>query len=879
MKWLATEREWLWTRAIAALSDLTGAYLRLGDYPVGIEQAQRLVKFDPLREESHQQLMQLLAADGQTSAALAHYQHCVQILEAELGVPPSLATTQLFEQIQRGAWKPPVAAHRSAPAPPHNLPREMTPFLGREAELERLCHYLLDPAYPLVTLVGEGSGGKTRLALAVARQLLPHDPPSFPDSIWFVALTTLQQSEAGLRAALAAAIGKAMGFIFQGQRPIAEQLLALLQKRRCLLLLDNFEQLIQPEAPAPGESSAVDFVIELLERAPQLQLLITSRIPLDLNSEFVVRLTGLPVPAANLPTDATTYASVRLFAERATRVAEHFHLARQLSEVAAICRFMVGLPLGIELAAAWSGSRTPIEILLALQANLDFLTTHRRDIPARQRSMRAVFDHSWRLLAVTGQRVLAQITCFNGGFTATSAQAVLAIGTDKTGGPQDLAKILNVLVHQALLHQDETGRYSIHALLREYAAEKLAELCEENGAAKGVAQRHSRYYLDRVGQANTQGWYTRAELAPIYTDLDNVRQAWQWASHRCDLAGLALGWLGLWHFYSSSALFQEGEETFRATLEALQAQSSTGSERMPSENSTLVAQLQIAHASFLNALGRHREAVTVAQTATAFAEAMQDEPLKARGYAAWGTGLYRQGRYPAAVALLEQGLTAAQTARLTLVEANLHKRLANTLQTNHDFARARRHYEQALALYRQQHNRPGEGEVLNGLGWCRQQEHDLPSALTYLRQAQQIHQTIDNPHGHSMTLLNLAVVYGMLDDYDLAFACHHQVLDLLEQFDDPYQRVLVNHGLGVLLSRLGDYAAAEPHYRRALEIDRMLGDPGGVAWTQNNLGLLHNHRGEYAAALALHQEALETSIELGATTTEGLAWSRLGQDY
>lgn len=921
-EWLATEREWLWTRAIAALSEVTSAYHRLGDYQAGIEQAQRLVKFDPLREESHQQLMKLLAANGQSQAALAHYQRCHQLLDKELGVPPSAATTQLFEQIQHSTRQkapPSVIASPSSPTIPHNLPRETTPFIGRDPELERLRHYLFDPAYPLVTLVGEGGSGKTRLALAAARLIAatsglprmphaaldsastntPHSPfptpnSPFPDGIWFVALAPIQRSATALRTAIVAAIAKAMNFTFQGQRPVEQQLRAWLQTRRCLLLLDNFEQLIPAEAPETGdsnpgestlsESNAIDFIIELLEQAPHLQLLVTSRIPLDLSSEFMVRLSGLPVPAVELPTDAATYASVRLFAERATRIADHFHLERELSTVAAICRFVAGLPLGIELAAAWSGSRTPIEILFALQANLDFLTTRRRDIPPRQRSMRAVFDHSWQLLAATDQHVLTQVACFKGGFTVEAVQAVLASTPDRHGVSQDVAKNLHSLVHQALLQQDATGRYSIHPLLHEYADEKFGELCTTNreikDATTGVVQRcHSHYYLDLVGQASIQGWYTRAALAPIHADLDNVRQAWQWASHHDDLAGLTLGWLGLWHFYNSSALFQEGEEAFRTALEQVQPHSSVGSELPSAERSRMVMRLQIAHASFLNALGRHREAVAIAQSATAFAEAAQDDALKARGYAAWGTGLYRQGQYPAALALLGQGLRSAQKVGLMQLEASLHKRLANTLQVNHDFDQARSHYAEALALYRQDNNPLGEGEALNGLGWCLQQQHDLPGALAYLRQAEQIQQAIANPHGQSMSLINLAVVYEQLGDYSQAFACRRQVLELLKQVDDPYHQSLVNHGLGVLLSRLGDYTAAEPYYLRSLEIDRALGDCGGVAWTQNNLGLLYNHQGNYGTALALHQEALQTSLTLGARTTQGLAWSRLGQDY
>lgn len=881
-EWLATEREWLWTRAIAALSELTNAYLQLGDYQAGITQAQRLVHLDPLREEGHQRLMQLLAADGQLNAALAHYQRCSELLDKELGVSPGPATEQLFQQIQRGKWQPPTPPYAPPPtvrvsrphAPQHNLPREMTPFLGREPEMERLQRYLLDPAYPLVTLVGEGGGGKTRLALAAARQLLIHDPPRFPDGIWLVALATLQSNSPDLRTTLAATIGKALGFTFHGQRPMADQLFALFQKRHCLLVLDNFEQLIPPEAPDAGAFSAIDFVIELLEQAPHLQLLITSHLPLDLNSELVVRLTGLPVPAATLPGDALIYASVRLFAERASRITEQFHLPQQLGEVAAICRFVAGLPLGIELAAAWSSSHSPIEILLALYSNRDFLATHRRDIPPRQRSMRAVFDHSWQLLAVTAQPVLAQIACFNGGFTLAAVQAILAIDGAKSGAPPPLAKVLDYLVQHSLLHQDETGRYRIHALLRDYAAEKLAELGARSSAVCGIAQRHSRYYLALVGQAATQGWYTRADLAPIDADLDNVRQGWQWASEQQDLAGLAQGWLGLWQFYAGSALFQEGEEAFRRVGEGLAAAATASAEGV-----LLSTRLQVAHASFLNALGRYQEAVRLAQPATLFAEATQDDALQARGKLAWGTGLYRQAQYAVALAQLRQGLSAAQRAHLPLVEAEIQRRLAATLQSNHKFALARHHYAEALARYRQHQHRPGEGETLNARGWCSLQQHQLTEALIDLRQAQQIQQAIDDPHGLSMTLINLAIVYERQEEYAQAYAYRQQVLALLNQVDDPYQAALVNHGLGVLLSRLGDYATAEPYYLRALEIDRAMGDLGGVAWTQNNLGLLYNHQGDYAAALALHQEALQTSIALGATTTEGLAWSRLGEDY
>jgi len=882
-EWLASEREWLWTRVVEALDDLATEYLQWGDYRAGVEQAQRLVELDPLREEGHQLLMQLWAADGQISAALAQYKRCVQVLEQELGVSPHPFTTELYERMRAGDWRAPVTVTQIVvPSPlaiPHNLPRELTPFLGRATELATLCAYLLDPAYPLVTLVAEGGSGKTRLAQAAARRLQNHHPTPFPDGIWFVSLAALQADEGDRATAIASAVGSALGVLFQGRRSVTAQLLTLLEQRRALLLLDNIEQLIEPDGAAAA--GVIDFVIALLEAAPHLHLLVTSRIALDLNSELVMRLPGLPVPAADLPEDAADYSSVQLFAERASRITEDIRLEQQLGEIAAICRLVAGLPLAIELAAAWSGALTPVEILLALQENLDFLASRRRDIPARQRSMRAVFDHSWQLLSPTAQAVLAQIACFSGGFTLAAARSILAVALHQPTSEENedpIVAILDSLCHRALLHQDEGGRYTIHTLLRAYAAEQLTALTEVEQAAtqalSQVTQRYRRYYLAFVGQATVRGWYTRAGLMPIQRDLANIRQAWQMTTACGDLAGLALGWRGLWHVYRGNALFQEGEDLFRTALVGVQAATPSAPDLL-----LLEAQLQIAHAAFLNAIGCYGEAVTVAQIGAGFAETVYDDLLKAEGYAVWGTGLYRQGQTLAAQKVLEQGLAAAQGAGAPLVEAQIHRRLGNTRQAAHDFAQAQKHYEAALALFRQHAHRPGEGEALTALGWCSQQQHDLAQALAYLQQAVQIHRAVDNPHGESMTLINLAVVYEQMGDYNQAYRCRQQVLKLLEQFDDPYQRVLVNHGLGVLLSRLGDYDAAESYLLRALAMDQELGDPAGAAWTQINLGLVYNRRGEVARGLAMHQTALQSSIALGARTTQGLAWSRLGQDY
>lgn len=599
--WLVVQRA-LWQPRVNQIFDrLSLQQLNAEQIDPAIETVMRWLGQDGLNEEAYRRLMRLHFLNGDRAAALQAYDVCRRLLSEEMQIAPESATEAVLTHIRTAippVRVPDVAATGQTTATAqiivHNLPREMTPFFGRESELEDIGRDLLEHTYPLVTLVAEGGAGKTRLALAAARRLLnlvASAWPAFPDGIWFVGLAALKLTDLNIRAAMAIAIGKAMGFTFLGARPVEQQLLTLLQHRRCLLILDNFEQLLMSDPAVVGrdQPNAVDFVVELLERASLLQLLVTSRIPLDLNSEFVVRLKGLPVPMVDFPGDAISYPSVRLFVERAGRVTEQFQFDQQSGGISEICRFVAGLPLGIELAAAWSGTLTPIEIVHGLQANLDFLATHRRDVPVRQRSMRAVFDYSWGLLSATVQHVLAQIACFNGGFSAEAAAIVVSSTLHGENVRQhELTTTLKTLMDQMLLQQDETGRYMLHVLLHDYANEKLVALSPVYEAIDQVAQKHSRYYLDLVGQAYAKGWYTRAAMAPIQVDLSNVQQAWRWAVSHSDLAGLNMGWLGLWRFYANSALFQEGKEAFRLAVAALQDTVSSDPDFL-----ILVAQLQV----------------------------------------------------------------------------------------------------------------------------------------------------------------------------------------------------------------------------------------------------------------------------------------------
>ena len=361
-----------------------------------------------------------------------------------------------------------AAALAAAASPQHNLPSPLTSFVGRADELAHLAAQLNGDTR-LLTVVGAGGVGKTRLALAAAGALRGQ----FADGTWWVALAGVQPAddEAIQRATLASAIATALGRTLGGRRPPLDELADTLHDCAALLVLDNCEHL--PEVAAVARA--------LLETAPKLRVLATSREPLGLGGEALLRLGGLPVPEAGAA-DPASYPGVRLFLERAARHTPGWGQdAAEVAAVARLCRLLDGLPLGIELAAHWVGHYTPDEIAAAIQTDLDFLAARTRDVPDRHRSLRAVFDYTWNLLTAVEQQGLAHLSVFRGTFDRAAAQAVAGVR----------ATTLVALVDKSLLRQAEVGRYNLHELLRQFAAERL----DASGEAVAMRVQHAAYYL------------------------------------------------------------------------------------------------------------------------------------------------------------------------------------------------------------------------------------------------------------------------------------------------------------------------------------------------------------------------------------------------
>ena len=491
---------------------------------------------DRYREESHRTLMRLYVAMGRPEAAVRQYEELVRLLHDELSARPSALTTNLLAEIKDNETQALERGPRSAspalasitplssaktvsasvafPALPSAL---LTPLFGRDDDLLRLHQMLDTPETRLITLTGLGGVGKTRLSLAAAKAALP----LFESHVAFVELAALTQPEQ-----IADAILSVLPVPRGAQSPALEQVSAFLADRRALLVLDNCEHLLP-------EGSAV--IHALMEAAPALTCLVTSRERLRLRYEYEFPVRRLPTPLTVKTTaqaveqppqnveQLTEYASVAMFVERAQQARPGFVLTVDNAVViGTICSRLEGLPLAIELAAAWTRTLSPAQIEKRLTSCLNLLVTTQKDVPARHASLRAALEGSYQLLSPALQTFLAKLSVFRGGLTLEAAEAVCE-------EPQALSYLAQLCEGSLIIAETsgDTMRYRLLEMVFEYAKEKASDSSVDVEAL----QRQHAHYLREWAQAQEKqlkSEHTARILRELDADYDNLRTALEW---------------------------------------------------------------------------------------------------------------------------------------------------------------------------------------------------------------------------------------------------------------------------------------------------------------------------------------------------------------
>jgi len=800
-QWLRLEQENWRLRIIQVLRDLIVHSISHNEADQAFQFISRLLDIDPGEEEAHRQKMILLAQSGQRSAALAQFEICRRYLTEELGVEPSKETVQVYEQIRSGDLKHeaqissgqgslPSATPTPVPFVYNNLPAQATSFIGREKELALIEQYLTNPACRLLTIIGLGGIGKTRLALQAAAAT-----NHFRQGVCFIALSSTSSTEF-----LISSMANALKFPLYGRGDPKTQLINYLSDKEMLLLLDNFEHLI------PG----ADLLGEILQRAPQLKMLVTSRERLGLREEWILDLQGLPFPESEDMTPLENYSAVQLFLQRAQQVQADFWLRfLDKSAVARICRLVEGLPLGIELAAAWTRTFSCREIAVEIEKNYDFLTTSLQNIPQRHRSLPAVFEHSWGLLSEEERSVFRQLSVFWGGFSRKSAEQVVGAS----------AFLLSALVDKSLLRRTDIDRYCIHELLRQYGAKKLAENPDEK---KRVKDRHCSHYAEFLQEQETRlkKGQQKEALAAVSLEIDNLRAGWYWAVATRREEDFEKYREGLFLIHNMQSWFQEGEALFRHAAATLRsAREKAGPDRQIDK---MLGHVLARQGVFCASLGHYDQARAIKQEGLAIFQDVilrQDAPLGLNylGAIAWALGEYVEAKQ-----LCQESLGIAEKMGDRWKQALILQYLGMIAISLGEYVDAQAIAQRGLVIFREFGYRSGIAFSLNLLG----------------------------------------IAAHNLGEYREARQFCLEGLKIAREIGDRWEEALSLEYLSMIAISLGEYAEAKALAQESLTIFREFGYRSGIAFCMNLLGTVARSLGRYTEAKRLHQEVLQTCKEL-----------------
>jgi len=649
-------------------------------------------------------------------------------------------------------------------SPGENLPPHPTPFVGRKKELEDLSRIMKDPGIRLVNISGPGGIGKTRLAIQVARTL----NSTYRDGAYFVDLSAIENPEM-----VVISIAKAVNFNFQsrgqseehGESYLKQQLLEFLQNKQSMLLLDNLEQF----------SGGLKLISEILRSAEAVKILTTSRERLNLQAEVLFTLGAMQFPQMKYKDDLDVFRdqdAIQLFIKCAQRARPEFDLTSDNAmDIVEICRLVGGLPLGIEMAAAWTGLLSPREIAAEIKANLDFLSTHFYDVPERQRNIHSVFESSWKRLSGSEREVFQRLSVFRGGFTREAAELICSAAL------MDLIS----LADKSFIKPDFAGRYFIHRLLRQFGDQKLREAAEN----EQIRDKHLEFFLKFAEEAEPriQGGEQVYWLDKLECDLDNLRAALDWSRVSKGMAESGLLLAGaLERFWGVRCYFDEGRQYLTAALSRTGADKSTA-----------------ARAKALNAAGL----LAYMQSDYKATQVLLEESLS----------IYREiglaGRRGLADALITLGDMETELGNYEKADSLMREALGIMLELNDERGIARAYWQ---------------------LGQCAVRPGDYERAVEYFEKALPLLKKLGEGSSTAIALSGLSEVAIRQGNFERAEKLESESLELRREIGEKWGIAISLANFGWMALRQGDLEKAGRLLSESLKLRVEIGDKGGTAW-------------------------------------------------
>ncbi len=870
--WTANRREALRELHLALRLELAERHAGSGEVASAVETLQRAVVDDPRHEEANRRLMRLFAEMGRRQQALVHYQQLRQTLRREYEADPDPETRRLFQDILAGRLDP--VAPRQAPAesrppgarrgpakagagPRHNLPFQLTSFVGRERELADLRRQL--DRSRLLTLTGPGGAGKTRLALEAAAERL-HD---YDDGVWLVELAAL--ADPRLMAHEAAAV---LGMRLRSEQDADAALARLIGDRRLLLLLDNCEHLV---------GACARLAEALLPACPALTLLATSREPLHIVGEVTVRVPslGLPDPKSKVPAAKLIRSeSVRLFVERAADAKQGFRLTDDnASSVAEVCFRLDGMPLAIELAAARAGALTPAQTAARLRDSLDLLSGGRGRL-TRQQTLVATLDWSHDVLTANEQVLFRRTGVFSGSFGLDAVEEVC--GGDGLE-PGETPQLLGRLVEKSLIAaEEERGEYRYRLLetIRHYARERL----NAAGEALRIQARHRGWYL-AVAEAADPEIAGERFFEPAELELDNLRAALASGLRDDPRSALRMA-VAMWPMWMQRGYFTEGSRLLDAALAAETAPSPLRARGLlaasaldvrlarPERLDSLAEESRLIHAALhdaravpgallyrgtLESVQRRHSTRDTLEEALVEAERVGETLVAAGARHAQGVEAHTRGHDDEARRLIEQGLNLLQSAADP--GAGVWATTIGLVIDRDANGRVRLYFEDTILLFHEVGAEAARGYMLCDLALVARAQGDYDAARTALDRALALHRERDDAHGAAVALNALGNLARSREQFELGREWLEEALAIRRDMGDRRATAMTLGCLGLLAGRAGHGEDGPRFIGRALEMFAETEDGPGRAGMLLNLGTIELELGALDRALPILEEA------------------------
>ena len=670
---------------------------------------------------------------------------------------------------------------RSLSSHPNNLPVQFSPFVGRGMELLKLSKKLQDSSCRLITILGPGGVGKTRLAIQTAAENLE----LFKDGVFFVPLVSLDSP-----AQIIPAIAASMNYTFQKGAEEKTQIINYLKDKEALQIFDNFEHLTKNS----------HLVHEILKESPKLKQLVTSRIRLNLPGEVSFPLEGLQSPENEKTENFESYSAIQLFLQKARNIIPDFNLDdSKKSAVLKICRLVENSPLGIELAASWIRVLSCEEIAEEIDKNLDLLSTQSPGLEAHHKSMQIVFESSWKLLSEEEKEGFKKLTIFKNGFQREAAEKIALASLP----------LLLSLADQSFIQKSGSGRYEIHEILREFGFKKLTQK-----EKKQVEKAHAEYFFQFLKQRGEKlkGKEQAAALKEIREDYENLKSAWEWGVRNKKTKMLTELAPSFHNYFIFSSFYQEGIKLFESALSIFMKNKS------PDEKENY-AFLASRLGSLYNQISQYEKGEEWLKKSLVIFQKEKNSAEQGYCLNVLGNLEEQRGKFKAAEIFFLKNLRIQEKLQDKLGLSKAYNNLGNLYDDLGENEKALLFYEKALVIKEELGNQRSIGISLLNIGNIKAKMEQFEEAKVFYQKSLSILKEIRDDKIAGIALLNLGEAAFYLQEYKEAESYYKQSLALFRKIESQLEISICLTGLGELLFlNINQDAAGLTCLKEALEI-------------------------------------------------------------